>query len=504
MKILLVEDDTKFCQLLKNVIETMENSDELDVEEFYTAEAALQAYQKEFYPIIVTDIDLPEMDGMEFCRNIREMPEGDDSIIIVETGVIEPKELNKVLQAGADDYIFKPLDMTLFEIRLQIAIKNSKERLMRKSVQKELQESEEKFRALAENSLDVIMRFDKNLRHLYVNPPIEAQTGIPPEEFIGKTHEELGFPDELVAIWDEAINEIFATGASQRVEFQLPTGVWIDWLLVPEFDSNGDVRAVITFARDITDRKSAEEALKQSEHKLKELNAAKDKFFSIIAHDIKNPLGTMVGFSDLLINHYDNLNQEQRMESIKGINESSNRLFKLLENLLEWSRSQTGRIDFNPEEIDLSYIVNSCIILLRESAAAKNINLFSEIKQGTQVFVDVDMITAVVRNLISNAIKFTPIDGDIKIITMENDDALTICVSDTGIGICDEDLDKLFRIDISHTTPGTASERGTGLGLILCKEFVERHGGNIWVESQEGEGSTFKFTLPKNAQVMEC
>ena len=231
---------------------------------------------------------------------------------------------------------------------------------------------------------------------------------------------------------------------------------------------------------------------------LKKINATKDKFFSIIAHDIKNPLTVTIGFSDILKQYYHELDEDEIISLIDGINTSSKNLLKLLENLLDWSRSQTGRIKFEPTRIDISLIVSSIIALLLESAIAKNIKLTSTIKSNTYVFVDINMITTVLRNLISNAIKFTNSGGHIIIDSNDNKDFLTISVSDDGVGISEENQKKLFRIDEQYTTTGTNEEIGTGIGLILCKEFIEKHNGKIWVESKIGEGSTFFFTLPKN------
>ena len=219
-----------------------------------------------------------------------------------------------------------------------------------------------------------------------------------------------------------------------------------------------------------------------------------------VAHDIKNPLGAIVGFSDLLMKHYKELMEKDKIEYIKDINLSSKQLLNLLENLLEWSRSQTGKLQLSPDIFDLSYIINSCITLLQTNAESKNIRLFSEVKKGMKVFVDVETITTVIRNLITNAIKFTNFGGEVKITAQDIEDYIQVEINDNGVGINEDDISKLFRIDVSYSTQGTAGEKGTGLGLILCKEFIKKNSGKIWVESQIGKGSTFKFTLPKFRQ----
>ncbi len=176
---------------------------------------------------------------------------------------------------------------------------------------------------------------------------------------------------------------------------------------------------------------------------------------------------------------------------------SANRLRRLILNLLQWARSQTGRIEYNPENNDLKFEIDENISLLIESAEAKNLNLYSEIEENTFVYGDKNMIKTVIRNLISNAIKFTHNGGEIKISSKNKNDFIEVAVIDTGIGISKENITKLFRIDAQYTTYGTAEEKGSGLGLILCREFIEKNGGKIWIESELEKGSAFKFTLPQ-------
>lgn len=268
----------------------------------------------------------------------------------------------------------------------------------------------------------------------------------------------------------------------------------------PIFNSEGKVEKIIGTAIDITEKKLAQMKLEKYLEELKELNATKDKFFSILAHDLKNPFGALKNLAEILKDMYQEFSEEERTEIIDEMNKTSKKLYELLEDLLTWSRSQRGVIPFNPEEIFLKHITGNCIELLRESAKSKSINLIDETDANLKIVCDVNMITTVVRNLLNNAIKFTPENGEVKIFNEENENEIIVAVKDTGIGISDEDKPKLFRIDVHHTTIGTSQEKGTGLGLILCKEFVEKHGGRIWVESELGKGATFKFTIPKNGK----
>jgi two-component system, sensor histidine kinase and response regulator len=239
------------------------------------------------------------------------------------------------------------------------------------------------------------------------------------------------------------------------------------------------------------------EELERVNSELNELNATKDKFFSIIAHDIKNPFSTILGFSELLQMNFNTWTEEKKLQIVNLIHTTSENVFELLENLLQWSRSQRGAIEFNPENICLKEQIDYVFTLLKNSADEKEIELKLSISDKNLCLdVDVRMLNTILRNLIINAIKFSHKGGQVHVKIELEDKNVLIKVIDNGVGIRGELLDKLFRIDSHHTTEGTNNEKGTGLGLILTKEFVAKHGGEIWVESVVGKGSTFSFSLP--------
>ncbi|MGC9077326.1 MAG: ATP-binding protein [Candidatus Kapaibacteriota bacterium] len=248
--------------------------------------------------------------------------------------------------------------------------------------------------------------------------------------------------------------------------------------------------------KEVEMRKKVEEELRQSEQKLRELNATKDKFFSIIAHDLKNPIGAFKNVLELLYENFNDFTKEEILEFIEPLKESSTQLFSLLENLLLWSRAQTGRIQIEPIEFDIVDLIRQNINLLQLQAANKQIKIEMDVPERIFVLADINSITTVLRNLISNAIKFTKPNGKIVVSATSKNNFAEVCVEDTGVGMSKETMEKLFRIDVHHTSLGTANEKGTGLGLIVCKEFVEANGGQIWVESKEGKGSKFYFTIP--------
>lgn len=236
--------------------------------------------------------------------------------------------------------------------------------------------------------------------------------------------------------------------------------------------------------------------LEETNKQLSFLNATKDKIFSIIAHDLRNPFHTVMGFSELLMLKFNKLPQEKVSKYIQLIHTASLNGNNLLENLLHWSRSQTGKITFEPEPIDLSQVIRQTLNLININAHHKNITIDISVGSATQIFADPNMILTILRNLISNAIKFTPENGHISISSVSQLSYAEITIEDNGIGIAKEIQTTLFESNSGVSTRGTNNEQGTGLGLILCREFVERHGGKIWVESELGKGSKFKFTIP--------
>ena len=239
----------------------------------------------------------------------------------------------------------------------------------------------------------------------------------------------------------------------------------------------------------------AKTEVQQQNITLQELNHTKDKFFSIISHDLKGPLSSLTSFSHLLIDHLDSMSKEEIQLLAKDLDKSVRNLFALLENLLEWSRSQTGNIDFTPEVFDLTAVLENNKNLLEGQAKSKKISLHVDRLSTCLVKLHKQSINTVVRNLISNAIKFTPEGGAIQVGVRNTNQRISISVKDNGVGIPPEAMSKLFRIDRKHSTKGTASEKGTGLGLILCKDFVEKNGGKISVQSEPGKGSVFSFSF---------
>ncbi|HIJ79854.1 MAG: hybrid sensor histidine kinase/response regulator [Desulfobulbaceae bacterium] len=243
--------------------------------------------------------------------------------------------------------------------------------------------------------------------------------------------------------------------------------------------------------------KAAYNEIRKSEEELRRTIAVKDKFFSIISHDLRGPTAALQGFAELLSANYDSLAEAKKKTCIKTMLDTSSHLSDLLENLLTWAQSQTNRLERHPRPINLNEISQRVVNLLKRNAENKGINLDLEINPQTEVFVDGNMLEVILRNLLANAIKYTDQGGRIRLFSQALTGYEQITVADSGVGMAQEDIAKLFRLDVHHSMPGTNKEKGTGLGLILCKEFVEKNNGSLFVQSQKGVGSQFTFTLPQ-------
>ncbi|MHB1146813.1 MAG: sensor histidine kinase, partial [Lutibacter sp.] len=231
-------------------------------------------------------------------------------------------------------------------------------------------------------------------------------------------------------------------------------------------------------------------------NKLKQLNSTKDKFFSIIAHDLKNPLNSIAGFTELMMENNEIYNAEKRLKFLKIIKGSTAKVSNLLDNLLIWANSQSGNLKFNPKKIELIQQVSNVCSFLEIQAINKEISILNKVEKSIFVKADENMIDTILRNLISNAIKFTQAKGEIQIYSTLKNDFVEITVKDNGVGMSESEIASIFNVNEINSNLGTSNEQGSGLGLILCRDFVESHGGKIWVESGVNQGSEFKFTLP--------
>ncbi len=437
--------------------------------------------KEEFSQLTVFDIDDPS-NSLTFEERVSQVQKTKGAIF--ETDLITKSE--GLIPVESSLCPIKYHDKTVYFT----SFRNIQER---KETEKELHESEIRFRTLVENATDLVMRFDREHRHVFVNSASLPVLGIPPEDFIGRTHYEMEFPDDLCQFWEEEIEKVFESGIADIIDFSIEVKgreISFEWQLIPEFNEEDEIPYLLAVARDVTKRKQSEKALEEA---LK----TKDKFFSIIAHDLKNPFGSLRALSEALQLN-DDLTKEEIAEFAEIIHASACQGYDLLENLLDWSRSQRGNIKCEPEEFDLIELVESNINLLQANIHKKQINIHFTFENNKTVFADKYMVDTIIRNLLANAVKFTYMDGNIEINLLEGEKYYGLSIKDDGKGISQENQTKLFDLDNQYSSKGTAMETGTGLGLILCKEFIDCNNGDIWVESENGEGSCFSFMIPKN------
>ncbi len=363
-------------------------------------------------------------------------------------------------------------------------------------------QSESKYRVLVENSLQAMLIIQEG-KLIFANSRMEELTQYKFVELADKQNDwikSLIHQEDFERVKrniEQAINKK-KTPARNEYKYIRKDGSirWIETL--GSIVDYNEKPAILVVAIDITERKQGESVLVESAQQLRKANAMKDKFFSIIAHDLKNPFSVILGFSHLLYEAYDNFDEKQRKSFIKNICEASENTFKLLQNLLEWSKTQTDKIEFKPSYINIHELVSENVSVLKATTVGKKIKIVNKIAEGAAAWADENMVKTILRNLLTNAVKFTHSGGTVDITATNSDKYIEISVTDTGIGIEPENCRRLFRIDEQYKTSGTNNEEGSGLGLILCKEFVEKNNGKIRVESKFGKGSSFKFTLPIN------
>ncbi len=365
----------------------------------------------------------------------------------------------------------------------------------RKQVEEQLRESEEKYRNLIDSMPDGVYRSTPEGKFVEVNPAMVKMLGYSSKEELMA----INIKSELY--FDPADREslVLETTPEELDVYPLKkkdgSAVWVEdhgWYVRNE---KNEIIYHEGVSRDVTDRKMAELQMQKYSEELQELNATKDKFFSIIAHDMKTPFNSILGLSELIKDEAKYMDIATIEQYAGIIYSTSSSTFRLLENLLDWARVQQSRMPFNPVAVILKKAINEVTELMVEKANSKMIAIINYVSENTIVLADQDMLKTILRNLISNALKYTQHRGKIEIIAQTTLTEVKISVKDNGVGISKEDIGKLFKIGSNFTKRGTENEKGTGLGLTLCKEFVEKHGGKISVESEKDRGSTFSFTL---------
>lgn len=364
-------------------------------------------------------------------------------------------------------------------------------------------ESQQALKLITDNLPSLVSYVSTDSKYLFANKTYAKWFNIHPQDIYGKhVSEILG-----EKVYNDVLPFLKKTFAGQITSFE-GTRIYhnrrkhyMNVTLVPHFNNNSEVVGAIVLTNDITALRKRENRIKKQKRELQKINATKDKLFSIIAHDLKSPFNAILGFSQLLAEDYDSLEREEVISISKMLNQQSKDAYFLLSNLLDWARTQLKGIEPSKEIIDLKEFTNEIVDFIDDNAQMKNIKLSAEIKDNTRAFADRNLLYSVLQNLITNAIKFTPEEGKITVRAQEKTREIEMSVSDTGVGMTPEQLKSLFRPKTeNNTTRGTNNENGTGLGLIICKEFIEKNGGKINVSSEKGAGSRFCFTIPRSQQ----
>lgn len=368
-----------------------------------------------------------------------------------------------------------------------------------KNAQDNLVAEKEKFEQLLRLIPSAVFTVDNDQRVTSWNFMAEKLTGYSFDEIIGQkcTNWAVSPCGESCGLFNPTINKPI-TDVECKIRHKNGKTITVSKNVDQIKDTDGNVIGGIESFVDISERKEYELQIQKINEELAETNKSKDRFFSIIAHDLRNPFITLLGFSEMLIEDYNEFSDEEKINYLKEMEKTAKSSYQLLENLLQWSRSQTGTIKFTPQELNFVDILKENYSLLEKSAEMKNIKLESKLSTAEFVMADYDMLTTVSRNLLTNAIKFTPSGGSIIVGSSDRNNMIEFYIKDTGVGISPERVESIFRIDQTSSTVGTDGEKGSGLGLVLSKEFILRHGGEIWVESEIGKGTTFFFTLPKS------
>lgn len=360
----------------------------------------------------------------------------------------------------------------------------------RNHAEERLRASEERYRLLANNMLDLVALHEPDGTYTYLSPSVTKILGYTPEELVGTNPYPLFHPDDIPVIQEQSHRQAKEGREIANIEYRIRRKdgeyIWFSTNTKPIASADGEVIMLQTVSRDVTERV-------QTLHLLEERNREKNKLFSIIAHDLRGPLAGCIG----LLNLTNSASSETDLQKyIRLARKSAFNLHELMDDLLMWAGSQLDKISFDPAIVDVTDEIEKVCRRFADIATGKGIALIVDIPDDSLcVFADRDMLHTITRNLLSNAIKFTPPGGKVTVQAAPKDDYIEISVQDTGVGISQNDVAKLFSKNSTFTTYGTGGEKGTGLGLGICKDFVDKHKGKIWVDSIVGQGSKFSFAL---------
>ena len=532
-------------------IETVFGTDLYSIITADSLEQALSLLVGHEFRLVLLDLDLPEATVMMVLGHIRSRWKSLELPILMVGTLSDEQLIERALALGADDFLSKPFSKVMFRVKVSnlLQLQETYTELIENNQQLDnilnnipiislVVDSDVKVQNLSHTGQEVVAKLDvlgqlggdvfdcinalsgrggcgktDNCANCIVRNSVNttAKQGV-------NVYKKEGV---FTIVKDGQVKQLNVLVSTSPIKFKNKDSVLLSIddvttekqaisevhkLLSNEIEINKQLHAQASKLKQVTNNLNvlnrelleSRERIKQQNQQLQELNADKDKFFSIIAHDLRNPFNGILGLSNMLLNTMSRNTFEDSNRMLKQIIVSAQSAYDLLENLLDWSKTQTGRMTFKPKRFYLQELVEEVLEITSSISLSKNIDLSYELPQELEVFADRNMIDAVLRNLVINAIKFTRESGSIKISVVRSNDGVEVAVADNGVGIDGDKIHRLFKINEKTSTPGTANERGTGLGLILCKEFISKHGGQIWVESELGKGSCFRFTIPEN------
>jgi PAS domain S-box-containing protein len=463
----------------------------------------------------VLDFNLPDGTALEVLAAMPGDGQGLPIIpIVILTGDSSSEESRAVLRAGAQDFVGKNW---LTPQSLTRAVENAVARhamaLELRQQGRALEKRELEFRTLADNTPDVLARFDRELRHTFVNNAVERVTGRRRREFLGKTNRELGMPVDLCDRWDKALRRVLDTGVTETIDFdfEVPSGVRsFSGLLVPESDGDGRIESVLSVTRDVTDRWRIEQVREQlltaeraARSEIERVARVKDEFLATLSHELRTPLNAIVGWAQVL--QHGNPDRETIAHGIEVIARNAHAQSQLIKDLLDMSRIVSGKLRLEIEDLDLNRVAAAAVDSIRPATDAKGLRLTLHLAPTPLMLKgDTNRLQQVVWNLLNNAVKFTPAGGQVEVAATIEGEHAVLSVSDDGQGIGPEFMPHLF--DRFSQADGSAARKhgGMGLGLSIVKQLVEMHGGGVSAESAgAGQGTRFKVVLPLGGQSLE-
>jgi len=556
--ILVVEDSLTQAMLLENILK----SHNYRVAIASNGKKAMHWLSENTPLLVISDIVMPGINGFELCRQIKTQKTTNNIPVILLTFLNGTEEVIEGLIAGADSFITKPYDQDYLISHIEKILADQsgietgkgsfgveitfegKKRIIQSDqrqtiklllniyegaiqqnakllqTQEQLKYTNENLESLVEERTEklesqyallntlinssgdiIVFSLDRNYCYTVFNDRHRQEM-----KRIWNTDIEIGTNllecmqnPELKELAKISIDRALSGEVFSEIQHQPDQDIYYELNWNPIFLGNNVIGATV-FVMNITNRIRIENELLDKNEQLVKVNAEKDKFFSIIAHDLRSPFSSFLGITHMFVENLPSMEKADLQEMAVSMEKSASSLYGLLENLLEWAKMQRGLVPFNPVVVSLFSSVSKSMEMLMESIKNKEIEITYDIPVDIRVVADTNMLQTVIRNLVSNAVKFTPRSGKISLSAkVSGNNFVEISVKDSGIGMSPAILNNLFQLNTQINRKGTDGEPSSGLGLLLCKEFIEKHGGKMWVESEEGKGSTFYFTIPGDA-----